>query len=86
MGNPVAIAKCAKPFLKGNNFPSKLLVPSGQIQILRLFFLTKEDKLFIEEIAFSRLLLSINKWPESQYTNPKKGILIISFFSNGTLS
>ena len=40
IGKLVARAKCANPFLKGKSLPSSLLVPSGQIQILRLLFLT----------------------------------------------
>ena len=61
IGKLVARAKCANPFLKGKSLPSSLLVPSGQIQILRLLFLTYLDRLFIDSIAFFLLLLSINK-------------------------
>ena len=66
MGSLVASARCTNPFLNGISFPSMLLVPSGQIQMLRPLSLTNFVNLSIDFTAFSRFPLSINGCPDSQ--------------------
>ena len=67
------------PRLNRPTFPSRVLVPSGNITT-ETPFLRRSSAFTMLLCAFIALLLSMNMWPAHSHAFPTNGIFLSSFF------